>query len=203
MRYHWFESSVSHFFEASFGGIYPALHRMERDGLVTKDVVAQDSRPNKNLFAITETGRQAFHLQLESTLRPEWIRSDFLLRVFFGRYVAREQFIRWLEEERDRVAEKLRKLEVILSVPYHSFQDWQGSGWMKRDESYRELKERMTETVLAYVEQRYPGFRDLVAYKELSTPLTVESFTGHHRGAIYGLPATPERIRCRQQSAAR
>ncbi|MHB1629375.1 MAG: phytoene desaturase family protein [Bacilli bacterium] len=92
---------------------------------------------------------------------------------------------------------KRHTAEVILSVPYQSFQDWQGSAWMKRDESYRELKERMTETVLAYVEQRYPGFRDLVAYKELSTPLTVESFTGHHRGAIYGLPATPERIRRR------
>ncbi|MHB1629376.1 MAG: PadR family transcriptional regulator [Bacilli bacterium] len=108
-----FESSVSHFFEASFGGIYPALHRMERDGLVTKDVIAQDGRPNKNLFAVTEAGRHAFHLELKSALQPESIRSDFLLRVFFGRYATREQFIRWLEEERDRVVEKLRKLSEL------------------------------------------------------------------------------------------
>jgi all-trans-retinol 13,14-reductase len=44
------------------------------------------------------------------------------------------------------------------------------------------------------VEQRYPGFRAAVEYRKLSTPLTVEHFTGHPRGAIYGYPATPERF---------
>ena len=40
------------------------------------------------------------------------------------------------------------------------------------------------------VESRFPGFRDLIDYEELSTPLTVRDFTGHRQGAIYGEPST-------------
>jgi phytoene dehydrogenase-like protein len=44
------------------------------------------------------------------------------------------------------------------------------------------------------VESRLPGFSALVAHRELSTPVTNEHFTGHDRGAIYGLRACPERL---------
>jgi phytoene dehydrogenase-like protein len=51
-----------------------------------------------------------------------------------------------------------------------------------------------TETLLNFVEKEIPGFKELVEYTELSTPLTSEHFTSHPRGQIYGLPATPARI---------
>jgi phytoene dehydrogenase-like protein len=41
----------------------------------------------------------------------------------------------------------------------------------------------------------YPGFRELVAYAELATPLSFEYFNGAPSGTIYGYPATPERFR--------
>jgi all-trans-retinol 13,14-reductase len=44
------------------------------------------------------------------------------------------------------------------------------------------------------VEQHYPGFRDLVEYSELSTPLTVEYFDASDRGSIYGIPCIPARF---------
>ena len=44
-------------------------------------------------------------------------------------------------------------------------------------------------------ERRYPGFSEMVAFSELSTPLSVDHFTAHPHGAIYGVPATPERYR--------
>ena len=47
------------------------------------------------------------------------------------------------------------------------------------------------------MERRLPGFRDLVAFQELSTPLSVEHFTAHPGGRIYGVPPTPERFRTR------
>lgn len=52
----------------------------------------------------------------------------------------------------------------------------------------------MTGALLDLVESRNPGFRSLVQYAELSTPLTVEHFSAHAGGAIYGLPAVPERF---------
>jgi len=61
--------------------------------------------------------------------------------------------------------------------------------------AYEALKTRISEGLLELVERHHPGFRDLVTSAELSTPLTVEGFTGHRGGGIYGIAATPQRIR--------
>jgi hypothetical protein len=47
------------------------------------------------------------------------------------------------------------------------------------------LKQRVAEGLLEFVDRRYPGFKALVEYCEVSTPLTVEHFTGicGHRGS--------------------
>jgi phytoene dehydrogenase-like protein len=53
----------------------------------------------------------------------------------------------------------------------------------------------MTQALLDLVDRQHPGFRDLVAYAELATPLSFEFFTGAPSGTIYGYPATPDRFR--------
>jgi phytoene dehydrogenase-like protein len=83
--------------------------------------------------------------------------------------------------------------EVISAVPWEPFLRWRGMPWKKRGAEYQALKDRIADAMLDLVESRHPGFRDLVAYRELSTPLTNEHFTGHARGAIYGAPGVPER----------
>jgi DNA-binding PadR family transcriptional regulator len=40
------------------GQIYTTLGRLERDGLVEGDRVAQEGRPNKRVYRLTETGRK-------------------------------------------------------------------------------------------------------------------------------------------------
>jgi all-trans-retinol 13,14-reductase len=85
--------------------------------------------------------------------------------------------------------------EVIAFVDYDAFAPWADERWKRRGPDYETVKERITQGLLDLVERHHPGFRDLVVYAELSTPLTVEGFTGHRRGGIYGLAATPQRIR--------
>jgi phytoene dehydrogenase-like protein len=46
---------------------------------------------------------------------------------------------------------------------------------------------------LESIEKRFPGFKAIVEYVEVSTPLTNEHFTSHPDGAIYGLACVPER----------
>ncbi|MBS4213667.1 MULTISPECIES: PadR family transcriptional regulator [Neobacillus] len=96
------ENSVSYFFDASFGAIYPALRKMEKEGLVEKQVIQQEGKPNKNLFAITEAGREQFQQYLNSPINPTVTRSDILIRIFFGRFTTKEKIIEWLEEEREK-----------------------------------------------------------------------------------------------------
>lgn len=85
--------------------------------------------------------------------------------------------------------------EVIAFVEYGAFEEWRDEPWKRRGPDYEALKTRISEGLLDLVERHHPGFRDLVVFAELSTPLTVEGFTGHREGGIYGLAATPRRIR--------
>ena len=92
--------------------------------------------------------------------------------------------------------------EIITAVDPAGFAAWRGTAWMKRGDDYAALKERLAEALLAVVEARYPGFRDLVEYVEVSTPATVETFTGVPSGGFAQLAATPQRLRARRTPAA-
>jgi all-trans-retinol 13,14-reductase len=85
--------------------------------------------------------------------------------------------------------------ELASFVGYDSFAPWRRAPWKKRGADYEALKERLADEMLAMVEKRFPGFGELVAYRELSTPLSLEKFTSRERGLMYGVPATPERFR--------
>lgn len=85
--------------------------------------------------------------------------------------------------------------EIITGLDYESVAQWRAQPWRQRGPEYAALKATIGEGLLELVESHHPGFRELVAYQELSTPLTVEHFTGHRNGGIYGYPATPDRFR--------
>ena len=61
-----FKNIFSHFYDASFGMIYPTLRRLEKNGLVSKKMVVQSGRPNKNQYAITEEGKRVFEDSLDA-----------------------------------------------------------------------------------------------------------------------------------------
>ncbi len=65
----------------------------------------------------------------------------------------------------------------------------------KRDKGYYSLKDKIASGLFNLIDSHYPGFKKLVDYAELATPLTSEHFTAHPEGTMYGLPATPERYR--------
>ncbi|MBD2463735.1 NAD(P)/FAD-dependent oxidoreductase [Oscillatoria sp. FACHB-1407] len=84
--------------------------------------------------------------------------------------------------------------EILAWADYDSFAQWKAQPWLHRGQDYQQLKERISQTLIQQVDRQYPGFAKLVAYYELSTPLTNEHFTGHNKGGIYGLPAIAERF---------
>ncbi|CAH0118964.1 hypothetical protein PAE9249_01461 [Paenibacillus sp. CECT 9249] len=116
-----FDESVSYFFEATFSGIYPALRKMEGEGLVIKEVMFQEGKPNKNVYAITNKGREAFAEYLASPVAQSVQRSDLLLRIYFGSHCSDEQIVKWLAQERARLQDGLAHLsamrEALLANP--------------------------------------------------------------------------------------
>ncbi|MFT8872010.1 MAG: helix-turn-helix transcriptional regulator [Sporolactobacillus sp.] len=103
----------SHFFEGSYGSVYPVLHKLEKDGKVTKQTVVQDGRPNKYVYSITAAGVAHFQNYLDSDVRPEAVRSDFLVRLYFGAQFSSERLRELIEEEIVRKQALLNHLEHI------------------------------------------------------------------------------------------
>jgi len=91
-------------------------------------------------------------------------------------------------------AARAHTAEIVTAVDAAAFARWAGTRWKKRGPDYEALKARIADGLLAAVERRLPGFASLVAYRELSTPLTTGHFSGHPGGEIYGIPFTPERL---------
>jgi phytoene dehydrogenase-like protein len=84
--------------------------------------------------------------------------------------------------------------EIISTVNYNQFHKWENKEWKNRGEDYEKLKESISQSLIEYVNTRFPGFKELIEYHELSTPLSNKFFTGQETGSIYGIPATPERF---------
>ncbi|GAB4427433.1 MAG: NAD(P)/FAD-dependent oxidoreductase [Turneriella sp.] len=84
--------------------------------------------------------------------------------------------------------------EIISFAPYGEYAQWKDQPWHKRDEAYKAVKEKAAQLLIAYVNERVPGFADIVEFYEVSTPITTEYMTSHDQGAIYGLACVPERF---------
>jgi DNA-binding PadR family transcriptional regulator len=105
------ENVFSNFFSSSYGTIYPALARMEKEGLITKENVLQDGKPNKNLISITDKGRDSFNAYLLAPLEADSIRkSDFMMRLYFGEFVGYDKVIIWLKHAQEESQNKLDQL---------------------------------------------------------------------------------------------
>ncbi|HPI39820.1 MAG TPA: NAD(P)/FAD-dependent oxidoreductase [Pseudobdellovibrionaceae bacterium] len=84
--------------------------------------------------------------------------------------------------------------EILVPVGYEPFFKWKDQPAKNRDAEYKRLKEFMSQEILNFVEKHIPGFKDIVEFADLGTPLTNEHYENSFHGEIYGIPATPERI---------
>jgi len=85
--------------------------------------------------------------------------------------------------------------EIINFSHFDSMHKWANTKWMKRGKDYEEFKKEYSKELLDFAEKYIPGLSDLVAYSELSTPLTLEYFTKWKNGSFYGIPVTPDRYK--------
>lgn len=105
-----YESRMRHFFNASYGSVYPTLKLLEKEGLLEKKLVVQEGKPNKNMYSITESGLQQFLIYVNSPVQEDIVRSDLTARLYFGSAISQEQLIAQLKESiiyRKRVISQL------------------------------------------------------------------------------------------------
>ncbi len=77
------DRSIGHFWNESYGQLYPALKGLRAEGLVTVSERSDGGR-RKKIYTITDAGQAALDEWLASAPAPRFIRNELLLRVFFG-----------------------------------------------------------------------------------------------------------------------
>lgn len=89
--------------------IYSVLPELRRRGLVTRRDVAQERRPDKQVYRLTNEGQAAFDAWLDDTSKPV-TREQLLLKVFFGSRADPEALV---EQLRTFVAAKEDELSTL------------------------------------------------------------------------------------------
>ena len=107
------EGECAYFVEASYGSIYPALARLEAEGLVTSRTEQQDGKPARKVYSISQAGREAFAEQLSEPLSEDVFRSPFLLFARFVHLLPRELVAQRVEEFLQRAVEKRKMLDEV------------------------------------------------------------------------------------------
>ena len=92
------EGPFSHFFEAGYGSIYPALNKLLEGGLVECRAESQNSRPDKKVYSITTNGRFALIDALSAPPSPDRVRSEFLFTTFFAHLLSPRQVEKLIQE---------------------------------------------------------------------------------------------------------
>ncbi|WP_346838639.1 PadR family transcriptional regulator [Microbulbifer sp. SAOS-129_SWC] len=99
-----FERSVSHFWGASHQQMYRELHRLHAEGLLDCAEQAQEGRPDKKVYSLTEHGRAELRQWVLQPAQPQKMRDPFLIQLFAGHHLdnaqARQALERQLEHHR-------------------------------------------------------------------------------------------------------
>ena len=107
------DASIGHFWNESYGQIYPILKRLAASGLVAADEPrASGGRPSE-AYRLTEEGRLELSDWLVQPAEPEPRRNELLLKLFFGRSNPPEVNIHHVERRREQAAARLETYGAI------------------------------------------------------------------------------------------
>lgn len=110
-----FDKSISQVWAASLSQIYRELSTLEKKGYVSSSIQKQEDRPDKKIYKITEQGKNVFLRWLSDF--PEKLsfpkRDEFMLRIFFGSRLEKNQLI---NEFKRFILQKKQHLETLKEI---------------------------------------------------------------------------------------
>jgi len=106
-------ASVGHFWNESYGQIYPNLKRLEAEGFVTSKTERQKGKPDRHIYSITKKGRERLVAWLAVKPQPEIPRNELLLKLFFSAQASAEIAIQHVERMVENESGALRGFKQI------------------------------------------------------------------------------------------
>jgi DNA-binding PadR family transcriptional regulator len=98
--------SIGHFWNESYGRIYPLLKHLAREGLIAKQRQTKNwGRPERQVYTVTPAGEAALRGWLAQTPKEAPPRSELLLKLFFANRTATDISVAHVQEKK-RLEEK-------------------------------------------------------------------------------------------------
>lgn len=110
------EGPFSHFHQASFGSIYPALNALSAKGLVACRAQAQEKRPDKKIYSLTAKGRDSFAEALLVEPDHDRVRSDFLFILSFAQFLPPARVAALIDQRIGWYRQSLERMEACAAA---------------------------------------------------------------------------------------
>ncbi len=120
------DGHFSHFVDASFGSIYPALTRMENEELVVSREEKQNGKPNRKVYSITDAGREEFLVALSKPAQKDIFKSEFLLLAMCAELMEPAHVKRALDMQIDYLKAELTTIDNAVEEVQLRGADWVG-----------------------------------------------------------------------------
>ncbi|MBD2107633.1 PadR family transcriptional regulator [Nodosilinea sp. FACHB-13] len=95
-----FDGSVGFFWHASHQQIYRELTKLEQQGLVTAEAIAQAGKPDKKIYCVTTVGKTQLKEWIAQPAKCVPTKDDLLVKLFVGYLVPPETMEATLKHER-------------------------------------------------------------------------------------------------------
>jgi DNA-binding PadR family transcriptional regulator len=113
-----FTRSIGHFWSATHQQIYRTLKKLHADGLVSYESVAQDGRPDKKVYTLSEKGRVALREWVSSPTEPRQLRDELGVKIRAAEAADLPELIAELRRHRALHEERLRLYQEFEKNDY-------------------------------------------------------------------------------------
>ncbi len=120
-----FDGSVGFFWQATHQQIYRELTKLEQQGWIAAEAIAQEGRPDKKVFSVTSLGLSHLKTWLlqASNITPS--KDEFLLKIYAGYLIPEEATIQKIKDHRQLHQQQLEIYQAIERNFFSSPQDCQ------------------------------------------------------------------------------
>ena len=108
-----FDGSVGYFWAASHQQIYRELAKLEKKGWIEAERIAQEGRPNKKLFSLTEVGQQEMTGWISQPSKISHPKEEMLIKLFAGHLVKPQILITELTRYQSEHEQQLKVYQQI------------------------------------------------------------------------------------------
>ena len=109
-----FDNSIAHFWNENYGHLYPVLKRLEKEGLVTRQVESTGGKPDRHVYSITDDGGTDLQEWLRLPAERPTLRIELLLKLIFGHFAPLDSMVQNIEAEKvfcERTLDNFQRIE--------------------------------------------------------------------------------------------